>query len=322
MAADQILSLSDVERTTARTPIVYPPVHSAPVTPLSAAPVTPAIVTAAPVTAVLTSAAPGPSTDRMAPVRYPAVPAWRPPVWPAQPPPMPTYQPAAEEAVRFRPPVGALVLGLLLGLVVFGSTGYLVGARLAGSTVDTAPAAVDRAGVPAASGSAASASAAAAPAANEDDRTVTNRRVVGPALASLAESWLPVLADCVSSSEAGGPIRQQGEQLRVLCAVNTISVYFVRYRSAAELSKVRATRQKQNADASRIAPGAAPVAAQRPGTSGRTTGRYIEFAYRVGGRTMNGIWWDDAASTTAAYLETQWTDDGWGKLREVWQRYS
>jgi hypothetical protein len=129
-------------------------------------------------------------------------------------------------------------------------------------------------------------------------------------------------AECVSSSAAGGPDRQQGEQLRILCAVNTISIYFVQFRSTADLSKVRATRQKQNADASRIAPGAAPVVAQGSGTSGRTTGRYIEFAYRVGGRTMNGIWWDDTASNTAAYIETQWTRDGWRQLRDLWQRYS
>jgi hypothetical protein len=286
---------------------------------------------------------PGPPMDPTPPVRRPAVPVWhqpvwrppasrppasrppasRPPVWPAQPPTTapyrPTTQPAREESPRSRPPVGALVLGLLLGLILFGSTGYVVGARAADSTVDTAPAAVGGAGDPSASGS-----PAPAPSATEDARTATNRRVVGPALASLTESWLPALADCISSSEAGGPVRQQGEQYRVLCAVNTIGVYFVQYGSAADLSKVRTTRQKQNADAARIAPGAARIAAERSGASGRTTGRYIEFAYRVGGRTMNGIWWDDTASATAAYVETQWTDgaDGWRPLRDIWERYS
>lgn len=204
-----------------------------------------------------------------------------------------------ESQARSRPPVGVLLLGLLIGLLVFGSTGYLVGSTSSGSTVE---------------GETAGGSQEAA-----------NRGRVGPLLAPLAEGWIPWLGACLSSSEADGPAPAAGEQFRVKCAVNpTIDVFFVQFASAADRDTARTAKQTENANSARIAAGAAPVVAQRAGASGRTTGAYVEFAYQNDGRTYGGIWWDDSTTTGAAYLEKQWNegDGGWRPLRDLWQRYT
>ncbi len=209
--------------------------------------------------------------------------------------------PADDGPVRSRPPVGVLLLGLLIGLLVFGSTGYLVGSTSSGSTVDD--------GAAAAGGS----------------QEAANRRRVGPLLAPLAEGWVPWLGACLSSSEADGPAAKAGEQFRVKCAVNsTIDVFFVQFNSAADRDTARTDKQTENANSGSIAAGAAPVVAQRAGSSGRTSGAYVEFAYQNEGRTYGGIWWDDSTTTGAAYIEKQWTegDGGWRPLRDLWQKYA
>ncbi|GAA0956269.1 hypothetical protein Vau01_033940 [Virgisporangium aurantiacum] len=289
----------------------------APVTAPVTAPAAP--VTAIPVTAI-TSPAPAPAplvtpTSIMpASPAYAANPAaaWRSPVWPAQPQPpahghtggypiVPAGHDRASEATpRSRPAVGVLLLGLLIGLLVFGSTGYLIGSTANGSTVDGAPA-------------------------GDTGQEAANRSRLNPVFVPLADAWMSWLGGCVSSSEAGGPAPQPGEQLRVRCSVNAvINVYFIQFRSAADRDKVRAARATQNTTSAPIAAGAAPVAAQRAGTSGRTTGHYVEFAYQTGGRTYGGIYWDDDNTTTGAYIEKLWTDGdgGWLPLRDTWQRYT
>jgi hypothetical protein len=299
------------------------PVSPVPVSPaaVSPAPALPEPVTAVPVTAVPVTAIVSPpqiviptSIMPAVPYRYPVPPAAAPYRQPQLPPPQPRPQlaaaphpatpyptggyPTVPGPHRTRPPVGVLLLGLLIGLLVFGSTGYLVGSTSSGSTVDDGAPAAQEAG---------------------------NRRRVGPVLAPLADGWVPWLGACLSSSEANGPAPRPGEQLRVRCAVDsTIDVFFVLFASAADRDKARATRQAENAGSVRIAAGAAPVVAQRAGTSGRTTGAYIEFAYQNEQRTYGGIWWDDSATTGAAYIEKQWTegDGGWRPLRDLWQRYT
>jgi hypothetical protein len=287
---------------------------TAPVTaPAAAAP-----VTAIPVTAI-TSPAPvvAPTSIMPASPGYAVNPvaAWRSPVWPAQPqlPPhghtggypivqaLPTGHDRASDAPpRSRPPVGVLLLGLLIGLLVFGSTGYLIGSTANGSTVDGAPA-------------------------GGTGQEEANRSRLNPVFVPLADAWVPWLGGCRSSSEAGGPAPQPGERLRVKCSVDAaVDVYFIQFRSAADRQTVRAARATQNATSARIAAGAAPVAAQRAGTSGRTTGHYVEFAYQADGRTYGGIYWDDDNATTGAYIEKQWTegDGGWQPLRDTWHRHT
>jgi hypothetical protein len=213
---------------------------------------------------------------------------------------------ADDAPARSRPPVGVLLLGLLIGLLVFGSTGYLIGSTSNGSTVDGGTAAAGNT--------------------TGEGQEAANRRRIGPLLAPLAEGWVPWLGACLSSSEANGPAPQAGEQSRVRCAVNaTIDVFFVQFKSAADRDKARVTKQTENASSARIAAGAAPVVAQRAGTSGRTTGAYIEFAYQNEGRTYGGIWWDENVTTTgSAYIEKVWSDGdgGWRPLRDIWQRYT
>jgi hypothetical protein len=207
-----------------------------------------------------------------------------------------------------------------VGLLVFGSTGYLVGTT-AGSRAEPEPAAADAGPATAEASPAASAPAPLPP--FEANQLAFNRRKVGAVLVPLAESWLPWVGGCVTSSEAGGPRPEAGEQSRVFCELSNLDVYFIQYRSVSDRDRARAARQAQNGDASRLAPGAAPVAAGRAGTSRRTSGAYVEFAYRDGGRTISGVWWDDAGTATAAYVETPWTDGtGWRPLRDIWQRYS
>ncbi|WP_203928147.1 hypothetical protein [Virgisporangium ochraceum] len=213
----------------------------------------------------------------------------------------PTVPPARrgvdEPYARGRPPIGVLLLGLLIGLLVFGSTGYLVGSTAGGSTVDG----------------------------SGETQEEANRRRIGPVLAPLAEGWVPWLGACLSNREAGGPAPYPGELSRVACAVDTtVDVFFVRFASAADRDAARAVKQSENAASATLAAGAAPVVAQRAGTSGRTTGAYIEFANQRDGRTYGGIWWEDSGTTGAAYIEKVWTegDGGWRPLRDLWQRYT
>lgn len=305
--------------TTARLP---EPVTAIPVTAPAMAPVTAIPVTAIPVTAI-TSPAPAPvvtpTSIMPASPGYAVNPAaaWRSPAWPAQPQlpanaghtgyptggyPIVHALPAGnvqapEAAPRSRPPVGVLLLGLLIGLLVFGSTGYLIGSTTNGSTVDDAPAGQEQ----------------------------VNRSRLNPTFVPLADAWVPWVGGCRSSSEAGGPAPQPGERVRVKCSVNAaIDVYFIQFRSAADRDTVRTARATQNATSARIAAGATPVVAQRAGTSGRTTGHYVEFAYQADGRTYGGIYWDDNNTTTGAYIEKLWTDGdgGWLPLRDTWQRYT
>jgi hypothetical protein len=283
--------------------------------------VTPQVVTPQVVTPTsIMPASPGyPSRPAADPLHYPAVAEWRrlprgnvyqtggyPTVRGTSRlalPAGPSAGPAAP--ARSRPPVAVLLLGLLIGLLIFGSTGYLVGSTSGASDVDGASNGVGNTA--------------------RESQEAANRRRVGPLLVPLAASWLPWLGGCLSSSEAGGPAPQAGEQSRVSCAASaSINVFFVQYKATADRDKARGTRTSQNANSTKLAAGAAPVANNRSGTSKRTTGGYIEFAYQADGKTYGGIYWDDATSTAAAYIEKLWSDGdgGWSPLRDLWQRYS
>ncbi len=201
---------------------------------------------------------------------------------------------------------------MLVGLLLFGSTGFLVGLRSGGSEGDTAPAA-GRYG----------ASDAAPLLVFESNQLALNRPKFDGDLLRLAESWLPWVGGCANDVNLRGP-QATGERFRIFCRLNNLDVYFIQYTSVPERDKARAVREQQNGDATTLAPGAAaPV--QRPTTSGRTTGSYIEFAFGAGASTVAGIWWENTATPVAAYFETLWTEgvgERWEPMREVWRRYS
>lgn len=189
------------------------------------------------------------------------------------------------------------MLGLLIGLLVFGSTGYLVGVTSVAGSAEASDG-------------------------SRDGRQERNRLIVGPLLLPLASSWLPLIDGCRSSSEAGGPPPQPGEQVRVRCSAGgSIDVFFVQFRSTGDRDSARQARATQNGASARIAAGAAPVAAQR-------AGNYTEFAYQFDGRTYGGIYWDedkdDETTATGAYLEKVWSDGdgGWRPLRDLWNTYA
>ena len=84
----------------------------------------------------------------------------------------------------------------------------------------------------------------------------------------------------------------------------------------------------QNVDARTLTPGVA-AATDRATPSGRTTGNYVEYAYKVtesdGVRTVSGIRWDEAEAPVGAYLLAYWTDGigaDWAPMRDLWGRYA
>jgi hypothetical protein len=108
-----------------------------------------------------------------------------------------------------------------------------------------------------------------------------------------------------------------------------------RLRRRFGIDPVRADRDKarikalgQNVDARTLTPGVA-AATDRATPSGRTTGNYVEYAYKVtesdGVRTVSGIRWDEAEAPVGAYLLAYWTDGigaDWAPMRDLWGRYA
>jgi hypothetical protein len=207
-----------------------------------------------------------------------------------------------------------ILIGVLVGLLLFGTAGYFAGDYLASSDPDPAPTASPRP------------TGSIGP--YEAGQLELNRAKFTGDLAVIAEPWLAWVGGCASSGEQFGPKLEAGEQTRVFCEYNNVSVYFVQYKTVADRDNKRTARQKQNTDAQALTPGAA-APSKKGGTSGKTNGTYIEYAYRVGtgdqARTTSGIWWEQDSAPVAAFIEVFWTDgigEKWDALRDVWLRYS
>ncbi|GGQ57387.1 hypothetical protein [Couchioplanes azureus] len=202
--------------------------------------------------------------------------------------------------------------GLVAGLLIFGTGGWFVGRS-------TAP-------EPRPTGSTAAAPdpAPSAPGIYEQNQVAINQPRFAGSLATVAQGWLPHLSGCSRSGEDKGPVLNRGEKARVRCEMDAMSVIFVEYATTADRDKARVTTLGQNVDARTLTPGVGPVV-ERATPSGRTKGNYVEYAYRVSGRTVAGIWWDDASTPVAAYLLAFWKEgarEKWEPMRDIWARYA
>src|SRR3712207_2453974 len=106
--------------------------------------------------------------------------------------------------------------------------------------------------------------------------------------------------------------------------MDAMSEIFVEYKSTADRDKARVTTLGQNVDARTQTPGAG-AADERATPAGRSNGNYVEYAYKVSGRTVAGILWDDTSTPVAAYLLAYWkegTGEKWDPMRDVWARYA
>lgn len=206
-----------------------------------------------------------------------------------------------------------LFLGILVGVVaglVFGTGGYFAG-RATAPQEASAPTSAPALGV-----------------FEQNQAAVNAPDFAGTRLTALAEGWLPHLSTCSRSGSPGGPRLNDGEKVRVRCTLDGLSAIFVEYRSDAERDEARGKVEPQAAEARTLAPGVAP-ATERATPSGRTTGNYVEYAYRLTEsgttRTVSGIWWDDAQAPVAGYLLAYWRDglgEKWDPMRDLWSRYA
>jgi hypothetical protein len=150
----------------------------------------------------------------------------------------------------------------------------------------------------------------------------------GTGLAGISQGWLPYLSGCSRSGESGGPTLNAGEKARVRCTLDGMSAIFVEYNSISDRDKARVKTLGQNVDARSLTPGVGP-AVQRATPSSRTTGNYVEYAYKLTERgttrTVSGIWWDDAQTPVAGYLLAYWKEgvgESWDPMRDLWSRYA
>jgi len=205
-----------------------------------------------------------------------------------------------------------IVAGLVAGLLVFGTGGWFAGRATAPKSATTvASSSAPRLGV------------------FEQSQVALNRpHFTSTGLAAIADGWLPYLSSCGRNGEHGGPRLNPGEKSRVRCTLDGMSAMFVAYGSVSDLDAARAKTLGQNVDARTLTPGVA-TATQRPAPSGRTSGNYVEYAYKVteGGtvRPVAGLWWDDGHTLAAAYLLAYWKEglgEKWQPMRDLWSRYA
>ncbi len=208
-----------------------------------------------------------------------------------------------------------LAIGLLAGLLVFGATGFFVGrgtAPKAGPATAPTPTGQPNASLPP----------------FEQSQLTLNQSKFTPELAKLAQAWLPRVGGCLKNGDQDGPTLAAGEAIKVWCRLGALNIYFVAYSSLAERDKARILTSAQSVDAPVLTPGAAPVGT-RTTPSGRSSGNYVEYAYRVRsdakGRVVAGLWWDDVSTPVAAYVRGYWIEamgQSWEPVRDLWQRYS
>jgi hypothetical protein len=214
-----------------------------------------------------------------------------------------------------------IVAGLVAGLLLFGTGGWLVGRAGAPNPKPEPGAGPDR--------GAQTATPSGALGIFEQSQVALNQpHFASTGLVTLAQGWQPYLSSCARSGERGGPSLNAGEKTRVRCTLDGMSAIFVEYRSITDRDKARVKALGQNVDARALTPGVGP-AAERPAPSGRTTGNYVEYAYKLTERgttrTVSGIWWDDAQTPVAAYLLAYWKEgvgESWEPMRDLWSRYA
>lgn len=207
-----------------------------------------------------------------------------------------------------------LLAGLVAGLLLFGTGGFFAGRLTAPEPAPDDPA---------------SAAAAGRLGVFEQSQAAINRPdFAGSRLTAIAEGWLPYLSTCSRSGSPGGPRLGEGEKVRVRCTLDGMSAIFVEYSSAAERDKALAKARKQADDARTLTPGVAP-ATEREAPSGRTSGNYLEYAYRLTEsgttRTVSALWWDDTQAPVAGYLMAYWAEglgEKWEPMRDLWSRYA
>lgn len=229
----------------------------------------------------------------------PGSPSWQPRIVPSPKP-------------RRKPIVVAALLGLLAGLLVFGSTGYLVGYQTAPTPAPPKPTPSQSPSLPA----------------FEQAQLELNKPKFNSPLTPIANSWLPWIAGCQRSGEKDAPRAGDGEDTRVTCHYANTNIYFIQYKSADERDKAYTRYLGQNIDAKQLTPGVAEPTSKKT-TSGAVNGRYVEFAFRASAdpsaKTICGVWWADSTAPIAAYILAYWSDglgNNWEPLRDVWRRYS
>lgn len=196
-----------------------------------------------------------------------------------------------------------IAAGLVVGLLLFGTGGYFAGR----ATAPKSPPAATSAG----------------PGVFEQNQMAVNQdNFQGTGLTAISVGFLPYLSACTR------PKANAGEKVRVRCTLDGMSAIFVEYDSLADRDRVRVRALGQAVDARSLTPGAAP-AAERATPSGRVTGNYLEYAYRLTEsgvtRTVSGIWWDDARTPVAGYLLAYWKEglgEKWEPMRDLWSRYA
>ena len=248
--------------------------------------------------------------------------AWPPATADPYAPPAPRIEPSPPPPPRTRLLTGTLI-GLIIGLLIFGAAGWYVG-RTAAPKAAPPKAATPKAATPKPQQTTTNPAGIF-----EQSQAALNKRFfAGTKLTPIAQGWLPYLSTCGRSGNPGGPKLGAGEKARVRCTIDGMSAIFVEYRSTAERDRARARTLDQSGDAQRLTPGAARPAA-KAAPSGRTTGNYAEYAYELteGGvtRTVAAIWWDDAQTPIAAYLLAYWKDglgERWEPVRDLWSRYA
>jgi len=209
--------------------------------------------------------------------------------------------------------VPGILLGLLAGLLIFGSAGFFVGTKQAPDK-PTPPVAQTKPTVP----------EGQLPPYEQTQLAVNREKFTGD-LRTFAQSWLPYVASCVRNGETHGPQLGDGEAIRIACQYGSVNVNFVEFVNVQERDKARERHMLQHYEATKLLPGVGKVETKKS-TSGNVNGNYIEYGFKIeDGRLFGGIWWDDAQRPVSGFLVANWKDgldQKWEPLRDVWQRYS
>jgi len=217
-----------------------------------------------------------------------------------------------------RPPrsklVPGLLIGILVGLLLFAPAGYFVRA-----------ATVHPKATPTAAPSAAPVDSPGVLSAFERNQLSLNQGKVTGDLAPLARSWLPYVSGCNTNADPNGPKLGDGESTRVLCHYGAVTVYFVQFNSVGTRDAALGRRKTMNSDAKQLMPGVADLK-KRKTTSGNAEGNYVEYGFKGdNGHSYAGVWWDNTDSPVGGFLVADWHEglsDNWEPLRDLWQRYS